>query len=196
MKQRWNHNIHYHPRILNAIPNGARRALDIGCGEGMLARSLHAAVPEVVGIDLDTPSLELARGYRDGIEYIHGDFLDHPLAPESFDVVASVATLHHVDARAGLRRMRDLVRPGGVLAVVGLARTTMPRDLPYALTAAAVSTAHRAVKGRWEHPSPTVWPPPETFPTMKTVATEVLPNSTYHRHLLLRYSILWTKPRA
>jgi len=36
--RRWNHNIHYHRRILGAIPENAQRALDVGCGEGMLAR--------------------------------------------------------------------------------------------------------------------------------------------------------------
>ncbi|WP_233508567.1 class I SAM-dependent methyltransferase [Spongiactinospora gelatinilytica] len=59
--KRWNHNIHYHPRILRAVPAGARRALDIGCGEGMLARGLRRAVPHVTGIDLHAPSVDQAR---------------------------------------------------------------------------------------------------------------------------------------
>ena len=40
----WNHNIHYHRLILDAVPPGARRALDVGCGEGTLARQLRAVV--------------------------------------------------------------------------------------------------------------------------------------------------------
>ncbi|TCC23187.1 class I SAM-dependent methyltransferase [Kribbella sindirgiensis] len=192
MKQPWNHNIHYHPQILKAVPHGAERALDIGCGEGMLARKLRRVVPKVTGIDLDTPSLELASARGDEIEYVHGDFLQHPFEPESYDLVASVATLHHVDARAGLLRMRELVRPGGALVVVGLARTT-PRDLPYAAAAVTAACAHRATKGHWEHPSPTVWPPPVTFHDMRALAAELLPGSTYRRHLLFRYSITWRK---
>ncbi|WP_432885466.1 class I SAM-dependent methyltransferase [Kribbella sp. CA-245084] len=194
MSQRWNHNIHYHPRILGAVPRGASSALDIGCGEGMLARELRRVVPAVTGIDLDAPSLELARGYDDDIAYVHGDFLEYPLA--SYDVVASVATLHHVDARAGLLRMSSLVRPGGVLAVVGLARATLPRDAPSELAAAAVGTAHRVIKGHWQHPSPIVWPPPVTYPDMQALAADLLPGATYRRHLLYRYSILWTRPHA
>ncbi|MEV4266364.1 class I SAM-dependent methyltransferase [Kribbella sp. NPDC049584] len=195
MSQRWNHNIHYHSRILRAVPPGATSALDIGCGEGMLARKLRAVVPHVTGIDLDAPSLSEAGSYDDDISYICGDFLEYPLEP-AYDVVASVATLHHVDARAGLLRMRSLVRPGGVLAVVGLARPTMPRDAPYLLTAAAVGAAHRVVKGHWQHPSPIVWPPPVTYPDMQALAAELLPGATYRRHLLYRYSILWTRPYA
>ncbi|MGW7682441.1 class I SAM-dependent methyltransferase [Kribbella sp. NPDC054772] len=193
MRQRWNHNIHYHPRILQAVPPGAERALDIGCGEGMLARGLRRVVPEVTGIDLDTPSLELARGFGDDIQYVEGDFLQYPLEPASYDVVASVATLHHVDAREGLLRMAELLRPGGVLAVVGLARETLPKDLPYAIAGVAVSQAHRAVKGNWQHPSPMVWPPPVTYPEMRSLASDVLPGSTYRRHLMFRYSITWRK---
>ncbi|MFF0338901.1 class I SAM-dependent methyltransferase [Kribbella sp. NPDC004875] len=190
---RWNHNIHYHPRILQAVPPGAERALDIGCGEGMLARELRQVVPEVTGIDLDTPSLELARESGDDIEYVEGDFLRYPFEPASYDVVASVATLHHVGARAGLLRMGELLRPGGVLVVIGLARETLPQDLPFALAGVAAGWAYRAVKGHWQHPSPTVWPPPTTFREMRTLASDVLPGSAYRRHLLFRYSITWRK---
>jgi 2-polyprenyl-3-methyl-5-hydroxy-6-metoxy-1,4-benzoquinol methylase len=194
MSGRWNHNIHYHPRILEAVPEDAERALDIGCGEGMLARSLRRVVPDVTGIDLDAPSLEQARSEPGDIDYVLGDFLTHPLEPASYDVVASVATLHHVDARAGLTRMADLVRPGGVLAIIGLARLTLPRDLPYALTAAAITTIHRARKGLWHHPSPIVWPPPTTFTEIQALAADVLPGVAYRRHLLLRYTLTWHKP--
>ncbi|EIV91892.1 bifunctional 2-polyprenyl-6-hydroxyphenol methylase/3-demethylubiquinol 3-O-methyltransferase UbiG [Frankia sp. QA3] len=124
--RRWNHNIHHHPRILRAIPHGAQRALDIGCGEGMLARELRRTVPQVTGIDLDGPSIDQARGYPDDVDYILGDVLTHPFEPASFDVITSVAALHHMDAAAALGRMRDLLHPGGVLALVGIARSTMP----------------------------------------------------------------------
>lgn len=192
--ERWNHNIHYHPRILEAVPEGARTALDVGCGEGMLARSLRRTVPEVTGIDLDEPSIGQAREQRGDVEYIRGDFLEHLFEPASFDVVASVATLHHVDATTGLTRMRDLVRPGGVLAVVGLARNELPRDLPFVLSATLAGYAYQARKGYWEHPSPTVWPPPVTFRGMRDLAAEILPGAEFRRHLLWRYSIVWRRP--
>ncbi|WP_026315868.1 class I SAM-dependent methyltransferase [Actinokineospora enzanensis] len=188
--RRWNHNIHYHPRILRAVPAEVRDALDVGCGEGMLARALRRRVPKVTGIDLHAPSVEEAAGYDDDIDYVVGDFLTHRFEPGSFDVVTSVATLHHVDAETGLARLRELVRPGGVLAVVGLARGS----LPYTARGMAASTLHRLVKGHWEHPSPTVWPPPETFTRMRELSEDLLPGSHYRRHVLLRYSLVWRKP--
>ncbi|MBO4275464.1 class I SAM-dependent methyltransferase [Microbispora triticiradicis] len=194
--RRWNGNIHYHPRILRAVPDGARRALDVGCGEGMLARELRRTVPEVVGIDLDAPSIEQAREHPGDVDYILGDFLTHPFEPASFDAVVSVATLHHMDAATGLARMRDLLRPGGVLAVVGLARSTMPADLPHDLAGTVLGAFFRATKGHWQHPSPMVWPPPVTYPQMRRLAAELLPGSRYRRHPLFRYSIVWRKPQA
>ncbi|MBP2703885.1 class I SAM-dependent methyltransferase [Microbispora sp. RL4-1S] len=193
--RRWNGNIHYHPRILRSVPDDARHALDVGCGEGTLTRELRRTVPNVTGIDLHTPSIDQARAHAGDVDYIVGDFLTHPFDPASFDVIASVATLHHMDATAGLTRMRDLLRPGGVLAVIGLARSTLPNDLPRELAAVTASTFHRVTKGHWQHPSPIVWPPPVTYPEMRALAAEILPGSQYRRHLLWRYSITWRKPR-
>jgi 2-polyprenyl-3-methyl-5-hydroxy-6-metoxy-1,4-benzoquinol methylase len=192
---RWNHNLHLHRVVLDAVPPGAQRALDVGCGEGMLARDLHHAVPEVVGLDLHEPSLALARSQPDGdgTTYVLGDVLDHPFEPASFDVVASIAALHHVDAVAGLEAMRDLVRPGGVLVVVGLARSRFPRDLPWELAGAISTRWLKRSRTYWEHSAPIVWPPPETFCGMERIAGQVLPGVQYRRHVLWRYSLVWAK---
>jgi SAM-dependent methyltransferase len=190
---RWNHNIHYHPLILAEVPAGAQDALDVGCGEGMLARALRARVPRVVGVDLDPASLDLARSYGDDISYVQADVLTHPFAPSSFSFIASVAALHHMDARVALTRLRDLLRPGGTLVIVGLARATVA-DVPFELAGAVATRLHRRTKSYWEHPSPMVWPPPETYARMRRLASSVLPGVRYRRHVLWRYSLLWTKP--
>jgi 2-polyprenyl-3-methyl-5-hydroxy-6-metoxy-1,4-benzoquinol methylase len=194
---RWNHNIHYHPLILAAVPPGCRTALDVGCGEGTLTRELRAVVPSVTGIDLDARSLEFARQHpdRNGVEYSRGDFLTHPFEPESFDMIVSVAALHHMDASAALGRMRALLRPGGVLALVGLARDRFPRDLPLALAGVVVHRWHRCRKGYWQHPAPVVWPPPQTYAEVRRTAARLLPEVRFRRHLLWRYSLLWTRSR-
>lgn len=193
-QERWNHNIHYHPVVLEAVPPGAKRALDVGCGEGMLARELARSVPEVVGIDRHGPSIELARGQRTGgVEYVHDEFLEHEFEPHSFDLVASVATVHHMPATAALRRMRELLRTGGVLAVVGLASARIPADLPYLLAAALAHRLHLLSKRYWEHSAPIVWPPPESYRDMRRIAAEELPGVRFRRRLLWRYSLVWAK---
>lgn len=195
--ERWNHNIHLHPVVLDAVPSGAQRALDVGCGEGMLARDLHRTVPEVVGLDVHEPSLDLGRSQSDGddgITYVLGDILDHPFEPGSFDVVASIAALHHMDATAGLEAMRDLVRPGGVLVVIGLARPRLPRDLHWELAGAVTTRWLKLSRTYWEHSAPIVWPPPETYDRMRDLAEQLLPGVRYRRHVLWRYSLVWSKP--
>ena len=119
---RWNHNIHYGLELLRAVPASASVALDVGCGEGWLVRELSRVVGHVIGLDPDEESIANARSYSwpDGVEYILGDFLTHPFEAASFDLITSVAALHHMDEEAALRRMAGLLRPSGTLAVVGL----------------------------------------------------------------------------
>lgn len=194
---RWNHNIHHHPVVLDAVPARARRALDVGCGDGHLTRRLRERVAEVVGLDLHEPSLAMARDDTDGgdgLAYLRADVLHAPLRPGSFDLVASVATLHHLDARAGLRALSELVAPGGTLVIIGIARSSLPKDLPREVAAAVVGRALRWVRGWDEVTAPTCWPPPETHDGMRSIAAEVLPGARFRRHLLWRHSITWTKP--
>lgn len=190
---RWNHNIHYHPLVLDAIPPDATTALDVGCGDGQLTRSLGARGLAATGIDLDEPSIATARA-QGGAEYVLGDVLAHGFEPGSFDLVASVATLHHLDARAGLARLAELCAPGGVVVVVGLARSSLPRDLPRELAAAVGTRVLKLRRSYWEHAAPTCWPPPETYDSMARITAEVLPGSSFRRLLLWRYAIEWRRP--
>ncbi len=101
----WNHNVHYHDVVLNAVPAGCRRALDVGCGRGELAQKLARRCNEVVAIDLDHQALAFARaapGGEPNVVFMQGDFLEQPLLEGSFDFVVSVATLHHLPLRAAL----------------------------------------------------------------------------------------------
>ncbi|MFT4030088.1 MAG: class I SAM-dependent methyltransferase [Protaetiibacter sp.] len=197
---RWNHNIHYHRVILDAVGEGARSALDIGCGDGLLLCELAARMPRAVGIDTDAPSLCRARrelaAAGVGAELVHGDVMTHPFAPGSFDVVASIATLHHLDAEAGLRRMRELVAPGGLLGIVGLAAEASPADAARGLAAAVANRPYQRLTRRtlWEHGAPTVWPPPVDYGTMRRLVGELLPGAQFRTHLFWRYSVLWRRP--
>jgi 2-polyprenyl-3-methyl-5-hydroxy-6-metoxy-1,4-benzoquinol methylase len=192
----WNHNIHYYPLILGALEHGGVRALDVGCGDGILTQQLHRCFPRVVGIDRDAGVVERARRHAggEGIEYIHADFESCDLGTASFDAVVSVAALHHMDARAALERMRQLLRPGGTLAVVGVARSRYPVDLPAELAGVAAHQVLRLRKGYWQHSSPVVWPPPLTYRETRQIAEETLPGVRFRRHLLWRYSLIWRKP--
>jgi SAM-dependent methyltransferase len=200
----WNHNVHYHRVILGAVPPGCQRALDVGCGQGALTRALHQVVPRVTGIDRDRRSIEIARAHPGGagVGYVLGDFLAAPLRPGSFDLVTAIASLHHMDNALALRRMSDLLRPGGVLAVIGLARGLTLADLYLQVPAIIGHRIRQAASDRRRGPgqpdsdytSPIVWPPALTYASTRRVAARVLPGVRYRRRIYWRYSLVWTKP--
>jgi SAM-dependent methyltransferase len=198
----WSHNLHYHRVVLDAIPAGCRRALDAGCGTGALTRSLRSVIPQVTGIDRDKQSIAIARAHRQArdIGYRQEDFLTAALEAGSFGLVASLAALHHMDAGAALSRMVELLEPGGILVVIGLARGPSPAGLILTIPAVAGSRAHRATTSRPSHRSspayqpPIVWPPPLTYRQTRHLAGQLLPGVRYRRHLYWRYSLIWVKP--
>lgn len=183
---------------LDVIPAGCKRAIDVGCGNGALTRALRdRGVPAVVGIDRDDACIQRCRSHPGAgdISYVAGDVLACPLEAGSFDLVSAVASLHHMEARAGLTRLRDLVAPGGVLVVVGLARPDLPKDIPVEV-AALVARLVRPERGTSDGTPkpPVIWPPPERYATMRRLAAELLPGVRWHRHLRWRYSLVWSRP--
>jgi 2-polyprenyl-3-methyl-5-hydroxy-6-metoxy-1,4-benzoquinol methylase len=56
----WNHNVHYQRVILDAVPAGCGAAVDVGCGDGLLARKLAARCAAVTGIDQDERIIDVA----------------------------------------------------------------------------------------------------------------------------------------
>ncbi|WP_075333163.1 class I SAM-dependent methyltransferase [Pseudonocardia sp. Ae717_Ps2] len=193
--RRWNHNIHYHRLVLDAVPRGAQTALDVGTGNGLLAADLVHRVPQVVAIDLDPTVLRSARSEAPMVEWVHGDILSHVFPADSFDVVASMATLHHLpDPVQALRRCADLTSPGGRVVVVGLARTSRPIEVVLHGIGAVQHAVLRRRYGFWEHTAPVVWPPPHTYSEVRRAARSALPGCRWRLLPMWRYCITWTKP--
>lgn len=192
---RRNLNIHQHRAVLDAVRPGAARALDIGCGEGVLSRRPAERVPHVTGIGRDGPSIESARrgGGGEGVEYIRGDFLTTPWEPASYDVVTSVAALHRVHAAAGLERMAELLRPGGTLAVVGLARNRRPGDLALDVLGMAGKRLLRLRRTTGSTRPP--WSGRRRRATRACAASrrERCPGCRYRHGTLSRYTLTWVK---
>jgi SAM-dependent methyltransferase len=108
------------------IPSGAR-ALELGCGTGLLSFALRDGLGHVVLTDTSAGMLEVlgekiaAAGLEGVFEPRRLDIVADPLPPERFDLVYSLMVLHHfADPDAALARSRAVLRPGGWLCVVDL----------------------------------------------------------------------------
>ena len=193
-RSRWNHNIHFHPLVMRAIHAGATSALDVGTGNGELAAELRRALPDVTAIDLDADVLATAAGRHDGITWLHGDVMTYDFG-RNFDVVAAVATVHHLPSLPDtLQRFADLTSPGGVLVIIGLAQATTPRDRLFGLAGVAQHQWYSRTRTYWEHSAPTVWPPPHTYSEVRDTAARILPGVHWRQFALWRYALTWSKP--
>ncbi|MBV9793776.1 MAG: class I SAM-dependent methyltransferase [Actinobacteria bacterium] len=200
----WNHNVYYQPLILGAVPPNCGSALDVGCGDGLLASRLATRCRDVTGVDRDHQMIALARARaRDlpNVAFIDAEFPAFPFEDASFDFIASNTAIHHMNFEAALMAMTRLLRPGGRLAVIGLARSATPRDYVPDLIGAPLSLGlgltHAALRaaGR-EDPVPRqpIKDPVMTWEQVRIGALRLLPGVQYRRHLLWRYSLLWRKP--
>lgn len=99
-----------------ALDPANARLLDIGCGTGgsafVLSRFGHA-----VGLDRDPQFLELSEG-RPYAERVVGVAEELPFPNESFDAVAALDVLEHLDDDvAGAREIHRVLKPGGTAVV-------------------------------------------------------------------------------
>jgi 3' terminal RNA ribose 2'-O-methyltransferase Hen1 len=110
--------------------SGARRVLDLGCGEGRLLRELlkDRQFEEVVGMDVSIRSLEAARDrlkldrmperQAARIRLLHGSLIYRDRRLEGFDAAAVVEVVEHLDPprlAAFERAVFEFARPGTVV---------------------------------------------------------------------------------
>ena len=98
--------------VLGQIGDPPAWVLEVGCGEGELARTLARAGHSVTAIDPRAPEGTIFRRVR----------IEKFSEPDRFDYVVASLSLHHVeDLGRALDKIADLLRAGGTLVVVELA---------------------------------------------------------------------------
>lgn len=99
----------------------AGTALDVGCGTGLLAERLADAGYEVSGVDPSEGMLAVLRARRPEIRVQPASGADLPFADDTFDVVFSVAVMHHIAKAEAVRRtlaeMLRVAKPRGRVIV-------------------------------------------------------------------------------
>jgi len=189
----WNHTIGYHRLVLDQLRERASRALDVGCGEGTLARELSFRCDTVTGLDADAATLARARDWcrdRPNVELVEADFLEHDFAGATYSLVACTAALHHMPLEAALLRLRALVAPGGALVILGLARSSRPGDFLADAVGRVLSLWHRRTKRRYEHHAPLARPR-ESYSQIRRTTERLLADRDFRRLLLFRYLVVY-----
>jgi SAM-dependent methyltransferase len=77
---------------------GARRVLDVGCGEGQVARRIAGPGVEVVGLDPTISQIRAAHARGSGPQYARARAEALPCRTASFDAVVVCLALEHVHA--------------------------------------------------------------------------------------------------
>lgn len=193
----WNHNVHYHPVVLAAVPEGCRRALDIGCGDGLLARKLAARAGSVTGVDRSPEMIRLAReDVPRNVTFLEGDYLDGASLREgTYDFISAVAVVHHTAFEDGVAPLVRLLSPGGRLMIVGLANNRTLLDWVVSGCGVPASRFHALLRGGKGGP---VGMPIEDstmhWGQVRETARRLLPGCRFRRRLLWRYTLMWDKP--
>lgn len=94
--------------------SGFGAVLDVGCGDGQIARALARTGCTVTGIDPTERNLEVARERGGGPTYINAGATDLPFEDSSFDAVVACLVFEHIDDVDGaIAEVARVLRPGG-----------------------------------------------------------------------------------
>lgn len=111
----------YLDRVTELLPNGAR-VLDLGCGGGVYSGYLASRF-DVIGVDISSGQVDLARKLVAGAAFLLGDMSSLAFRPGTFDAIIAVYSIIHVPREEHeplFRSLYDLLQPGGrLLAVLG-----------------------------------------------------------------------------
>ncbi len=111
----WHHTL---PHLLELIPDPGPLTLDLGCGEGRLARELTARGHRVLGLDASPTLARLAATHPQPTTTVLADLAAIPLPDSVADVAVACMSFHDVDdLRGAAREAARALRPGGRLCL-------------------------------------------------------------------------------
>ena len=207
-RDEWNHNNHYHQFLLRQLPEHSQTILDLGCGVGQFSRLISRKADNLVALDLSPKSIETAkqRSYQfNNIDYQVADISQWQFPQEHFDVITSIATVHHLSLNKLLPKLQTALKPGGMLLILDLLEHQNIRDTLNDCVAVPsnwwfLKTKNRHIKfnpvaaeAMREHLRTDEY---LTYSQAEEIYTGWLKTAKVRRHLYWRYSVVWQKPTA
>jgi SAM-dependent methyltransferase len=99
------------------VPAPGRATLDLGCGEGRVARDLSLRGHRVIGLDRSPTLLAAAKAADPGGAFLVADAARLPFADRSFDQVVAHNSLMDIEDMAGaVHEVARVLEPGGSLS--------------------------------------------------------------------------------
>jgi SAM-dependent methyltransferase len=118
LTERWVANLDGVFQRIAAEPGAPGRALEVGCGEGVIADRMQRRWGEVVALDLPDAGLRAEWRRYPAPRFLHADAHALPFPDGRFDVVVAAEVLEHLpDPVLGLREMARVGRRHLVLSV-------------------------------------------------------------------------------
>ena len=203
--EEWDHSSHYQEFLSRHIPKPCRQALEIGCGTGAFSRLLAKSSDRVLALDLSPNMIRVARersAQFPNIDFEVADVLARELPAETFDCIATIATLHHLPHALVLPKLKRALKAGGVLLILDLFQAEGLFDTFKSALAVPLSVGLRLFKhGRLRPPREVrrAWDEHGrhdsylTLAQVHEVCAEMLPGAEVRKHLLWRYSVVWKK---
>ncbi len=190
--------------LLRHVPPHARNAIDVGCGDGVVARALAQRGLRVTGLDLSPQMIALASARTPAELQLHyqvGDVMSDSLPPHSFDVVVSVNVIHHFVLHSVVARLAELVAPRGVLLLQDLVTRPGFRYLLANIVGASQQRFWRLLNHSGSHEVERLYDRHgigEVYLTptdVRRVYPDLLPGVRLEHHADWRYSAIWTRLR-
>jgi SAM-dependent methyltransferase len=112
----------YEEQVLPLVEHhleGARRVLDVGCGEGQVSRQVARTGARAMGIDPASSQIHAAHRRGGGAAFVRARAEQLPCANAAFDGVVLCMALEHVDPfESAIHEIARVLMPGGRFLLV------------------------------------------------------------------------------
>jgi ubiquinone/menaquinone biosynthesis C-methylase UbiE len=113
---------HFYEDALNFLPQGADRALDVGCGSGILSLQLADHVNHVVGLDISPSMIAIAKAHqtklkKKNVDFVVADLSNLPFKDGIFNFIAGYNALRLKLVDLKVHGLCSLLRPSGRMVI-------------------------------------------------------------------------------